>query len=172
MLRELLPLFHNMKVRMGKRGPYINIPSESTSNIYQFRQNLTLDGEGEGRYCGRNSMNRAMERAGGETLWWPYPILSDSWHLKCFSTTLFQLVIHQPVRYFSNGLFLNVIRTQCVVFFALTVVFIILCFVSCNSYLREVIASQATGAVGLEVTYLLFFLYIPYFDFCISFNFF
>ena len=55
-----------------------------------------------GRLCGRNSMNRAMERAGGETLWWPYPILSDSWHLKCFSTTLFQFVIHQSVRYLSQ----------------------------------------------------------------------
>ena len=125
-----------------------------------------------GRLCGRNSMNRAMERAGGETLWWPYPILSDSWHLKCFSTTLFQFVIHQSARYLSNGVFLNVIWTQHVVFFTLTVVFIILCFVFCNCYLREVMASQATGAVGLEVIYLLFFLYIPYFDFCISFNFF
>ena len=63
-----------------------------------------------------------------------------------FITTLFQFVIHQSVRYLSNGVFLNVIRTQCVVFFALTVVFIILCFVFCNSYLREVIASQTTSS--------------------------
>ena len=65
-------------------------------------------------------------------------------------------MIHQSVRYLSNGVFLNVIRTQLVVFFALTVVFIILCFVFCNSYLREVIVSQANGAVGLEKAYLSF----------------
>ena len=70
----------------------------------------------------------------------------------------------------SNGVFLNVIRTQCVVFFALTVVTIILCFVFCNSYLREVIASQANGAVGLEIHIYHSYLYIPYFDFCIFFN--